>query len=55
MATTKYTGEVYFCETAADRENINCYKGQQCVMANGDIYICYVAGIWTKVGEEDNG
>lgn len=53
MAIAKETNETYFCDSDVDRERIDCYAGQKCIMANGDIYICITDGTWLKVGGEE--
>ena len=52
MAIAKDIPEIYVCETDADRESITPYAGQKCIMQNGDIYACFKAGVWGKIGEE---
>ena len=52
MAIAKDIPETYLCETDADRNRIESYAGQKCIMANGDIYVCITKGVWRKIGEE---
>ena len=52
MAIAKDLPETYLCETDADRNRIECYAGQKCIMVNGDIYICITKGTWRKIGDE---